>query len=125
MFATHSSIRVQVCSRGGGYPAEQRARPSIGCEAVRVGLALPQYDYSVAGERPLRFGTVLQWARRAERLGFDSLWLSDHVVFDLAKYGGSDERYGLLEPLTTLAALAREVPRIRLGTLVLCDGLRP
>ena len=32
----------------------------------------------------------------AERLGFDSLWLSDHLFLDLAKYGGPPDRYGAL-----------------------------
>jgi len=36
---------------------------------MRIGLALPQYDYSVAGERPLRFETIVDYALRAERGG--------------------------------------------------------
>lgn len=92
---------------------------------MRIGLALPQYDYSVAGERPLRFDTVVEWATRAEQLGFESLWLSDHLFLDLSKYGGPPDREGAFEPLTTLAALAGVVTRPRLGTLVLCEALRP
>jgi len=92
---------------------------------MRLGLALPQYDYSVPGENPLRFETIAATARRAEELGFDSLWLSDHLFLDLAKYGGPATRYGAFEPLTTLAALASVVTRPRLGTLVLCEALRP
>jgi alkanesulfonate monooxygenase SsuD/methylene tetrahydromethanopterin reductase-like flavin-dependent oxidoreductase (luciferase family) len=92
---------------------------------VRAGLALPQYDFSVPGENPLRWSTLLAHARRAEELGFHSLWLSDHLFFDVEKYGGGPDRYGTFEPLTTLAALARAVSRPRLGTLVLCEALRP
>jgi alkanesulfonate monooxygenase SsuD/methylene tetrahydromethanopterin reductase-like flavin-dependent oxidoreductase (luciferase family) len=92
---------------------------------VRIGLALPQYDYSVPGEAPLRWETLLEHAHRAEALGFDSLWLSDHLFLDIAKYGGTDERHGIYEPLVTLAALARTVTRPRLGTLVVCEMLRP
>jgi probable F420-dependent oxidoreductase len=92
---------------------------------MRIGLALPQYDYSVAGVRPLRFETIVDHARRAEAAGYDSLWLSDHLFLDLAKYGGPAERFGAYEPLVTLAALARTVERARLGTLVLCEALRP
>ncbi len=93
--------------------------------AVRIGLALPQYDYSVPGESPLSFATLADHARRAESLGFDSLWLSDHLFLDLAKYGGGPHRYGAFEPIATLAALALVVERPRLGTLVLCEALRP
>lgn len=92
---------------------------------MRIGLALPQYDYSVPGESPLRWETLLTHAQRAEELGFDSLWLSDHLFLDIAKYGGSADPHGIYEPLVTLAALARTVTRPRLGTLVACEALRP
>jgi alkanesulfonate monooxygenase SsuD/methylene tetrahydromethanopterin reductase-like flavin-dependent oxidoreductase (luciferase family) len=92
---------------------------------MHIGLALPQYDYSVPGESPLRWRTLLDHAERAEALGFDSLWLSDHLFLDIAKYGGSSEPQGIYEPLVTLAALARTVTRPRLGLLVACEALRP
>lgn len=92
---------------------------------MRIGLALPHYDYSVAGETPLRYETVLHHAAAAERWGIDSLWVSDHVFLDLAKYGGPATRFGTFEPISLLAALARDVPRVRLGTLVLLEALRP
>ena len=92
---------------------------------MRIGLALPQYDYSVPHESPLRFETIVEHAQRAEAWGYDSLWLSDHLFLDLAKYGGPPTRYGTFEPLATLAALAPQVTRVRLGTLVLCEALRP
>lgn len=93
--------------------------------AVHVGLALAQYDYSVAGEQPLRFDTIVEYARAAEASGFESVWLSDHLFLDIAKYGGPADRFGCFEPLVTLGALARLVPRVRLGTLVLLEALRP
>jgi len=92
---------------------------------MRIGLALPHYDYSLSGERPLRFETLAKHASAAEAVGYDSLWLSDHLLLDLAKYGGSPEPQGVFEPLVTIAALARVVPRVRLGTLVLLEALRP
>jgi len=92
---------------------------------MQLGFALPQYDYSVPGEHPLRFATIVEHARAAEAAGYDSLWLSDHLFLDLGKYGGSDEPQGAFEPLVTLAALARVVERARLGTLVLLEALRP
>jgi alkanesulfonate monooxygenase SsuD/methylene tetrahydromethanopterin reductase-like flavin-dependent oxidoreductase (luciferase family) len=92
---------------------------------MRIGLALPQYDYSVAGQSPLRWQTIVDHATLAERVGYDSLWLSDHLFLDLARYGGPGEYYGAFDPLVTLAALARVVTRPRLGTLVLCEALRP
>jgi probable F420-dependent oxidoreductase len=57
-------------------------------------------------------------------MGFDSVWVSDHFFASLDRYGGGDERYGTLEPLTTLGALAPRTERIRLGTLVLSAAFR-
>jgi alkanesulfonate monooxygenase SsuD/methylene tetrahydromethanopterin reductase-like flavin-dependent oxidoreductase (luciferase family) len=92
---------------------------------MHLGLALPQYDYSFAGERPLQFQTIVDFARVARDSGFDSVWLSDHLFLDLAKYGGPPDREACYEPVVTLAALARVVPDLRLGTLVFCEALRP
>jgi alkanesulfonate monooxygenase SsuD/methylene tetrahydromethanopterin reductase-like flavin-dependent oxidoreductase (luciferase family) len=92
---------------------------------MRFGLALPQYDYSVRGERPLRFDTIVEYARVAAESGFESVWLSDHLFLDIGKYGGPPDREACFDPVVTLAALARRVPDVRLGTLVFCEALRP
>ena len=92
---------------------------------MRIGLALPHYDYSVAGHSPLPWPVVAETALVAAEAGIDSLWLSDHLFLDLAKYGGTPEPQGAFEPLVTLAALAATVPDVRIGTLVLCEALRP
>lgn len=92
---------------------------------MQIGFALPQYDYSVPGEDPLRWETILDFALAAETWGVDSLWLSDHLFLEIEKYGAGPGVYGTFEPIVTLAALARLVRRPRLGTLVLCEALRP
>jgi probable F420-dependent oxidoreductase len=92
---------------------------------VQFGLALPHYDFSIPGESPLRFETIAEHARLAEELGFDSLWVSDHVSLSIERYGGPPGEYFAYEPLTTLAALAGVTARPRLGTLVLAEVLRP
>lgn len=92
---------------------------------MRIGLALPHYDFSFWDGRPADLDSVVQIARRAEALGYDSVWVSDHFFLDLAKYGGTPRRHGSLEALTTLGALAAETARVRLGTLVLCEAFRP
>jgi alkanesulfonate monooxygenase SsuD/methylene tetrahydromethanopterin reductase-like flavin-dependent oxidoreductase (luciferase family) len=86
---------------------------------MRFGLALPHYDFSQPGLRPVTFEAVADWAVRAEGLGFDSVWISDHFFLSLQRYGGSDEPFGSIEPMTALAGLAVRTTRVRLGTLVL------
>jgi probable F420-dependent oxidoreductase len=65
------------------------------------------------------------WSRRAEDLGFGSVWLADHLFWDIAKYGGPDETFDAFDPLIGLSALARVTTRVRLGVLVLNVPLRP
>ena len=91
---------------------------------MRVGLALPHYEFSLPGAEPVAFDRLAEVAVRAERLGFDSVWVSDHFFASLERYGGDDRRYGTLEPMTTLGALAALTERVRLGTLVLSAGFR-
>jgi alkanesulfonate monooxygenase SsuD/methylene tetrahydromethanopterin reductase-like flavin-dependent oxidoreductase (luciferase family) len=92
---------------------------------VQFGVTLPQYDYSIAGVDPLQFASIVEHARAATAAGATSVWLSDHLFLDLAKYGGSAQRQGCFDPLVTLAAVARLVPEVRIGTLVMCEALRP
>jgi alkanesulfonate monooxygenase SsuD/methylene tetrahydromethanopterin reductase-like flavin-dependent oxidoreductase (luciferase family) len=91
---------------------------------MNLGFALPQYDYSIGGENPLRWETVTEFARAAEQAGYDSLWLSDHLCLDLARYGGSAERRGIYDPIVAVAGLTQVVTRPRLGVLVFCEALR-
>ena len=86
---------------------------------MRFGLSLPHYDFSLPGVRPIGFDALAQHAARAEDLGFDSVWVSDHFFYSLARYGAGAELRGSLEPLTALAGLALRTERVRLGTLVL------
>jgi len=61
------------------------------------------------------YETLLASAQAAERLGFDGWFRSDHFLRTGTFFDGLP---GPTDAWTTLAALAREVPRIRLGTLV-------
>lgn len=92
---------------------------------MHLGLALPQFDYSIPGEDPLRWPSVVRWAQRAEAAGFDAVWLADHLFLPLTKYGGSDRGYAGFEPFVALAGIAAATERVTVGTLVACGPLRP
>ncbi len=57
-------------------------------------------------------------AQHAEATGWDTLWLADHFLPD------EDELIPVHESWITLAALARDVPRVRLGTMVTSNTYR-
>jgi probable F420-dependent oxidoreductase len=86
---------------------------------VRFGLALPHYGFSLPDGVSIGYDELVSWATRAEELGFDSVWVSDHFFFSFARYGAGEEPIGSLEPLTALAAISVATQRVRLGTLVL------
>ena len=79
--------------------------------SFKLGVTLPQFT-----DDPQR---VLEGARRAEELGFDSIWLFDH----LWPLSGGKER-PIFECWTTLAFLAAETQSIGVGTLVTRSSLR-
>jgi len=91
---------------------------------MRIGLALPHYDFSFPNPREATVASVVEYAAYAEQAGFDSVWVSDHLFLDLAKYGGPPQRYGTPEAMTLLTAIAAGTTRIRLGSLVLCSSFR-
>lgn len=64
---------------------------------VRWGIGVPAHLAGASRE------SVLQYARRAESLGFDSVWVGDRIVFDN------------LDPLLTLAALAAATETVELA----------
>lgn len=60
------------------------------------------------------YDDLLRVAKATEDLGFDAFFRSDHYL----RIGGGDPGPGSTDAWLTLAALARETSRIRLGTLV-------
>ena len=61
---------------------------------------------------------LIDYAVRAEALGFNSVWVWDHILL------GVDPPFPILDPLTLLAAVAACTTRIKLGTGVLVLPLR-
>ena len=77
---------------------------------MRFGLQIETYG------REDPFGRMLEVARLAEDLGFESVWYEDH--FSLVDEERPEEPWPQLECLTTLAALAASTRTIGIGALV-------
>ena len=88
---------------------------------MRVGITLPQgCDREYLGLDPRRaWERTVEVAREAEDLGFESLWVYDHMTVD-----PPPEPAPVFEPIAELAAIAASTRSARLGHLVLAAAYR-
>jgi probable F420-dependent oxidoreductase len=61
---------------------------------------------------------LVEYGVRMEQLGFDSLWVWDHILL------GVDPHFPIIESLTLITAIAARTTRIKLGTGILVLPLR-
>ena len=86
----------------------------------KVGLLLPDTEAEMVGGGTLRWEGFRAMARRAEEVGFDSLWMADHLLW--RSPGQPDD--GPWECWSVLTGLAEATERIELGSLVTATGYR-
>src|SRR6202453_1532942 len=61
---------------------------------------------------------LIQYGVRVEELGYDSLWVWDHMLL------GVEPNFPILDSLTTLTAIAANTTKLKLGTGILVLPLR-
>jgi probable F420-dependent oxidoreductase len=79
---------------------------------VRLGVFVP--SYLLPGEESKHGDQIRRFAVRAEELGFESLFITDHLLTATRFY-----RVSWTEPMMTLSHVAAVTSRVKLGTSVL------
>jgi probable F420-dependent oxidoreductase len=86
---------------------------------LKVGVIVPAYEGELAGATA-RWPDFVEFARVAEDVGFDSLWIPDHLLFR----ADDDTIQGMWEGWSLLTALAAVTRRVEVGSFVTCAGYR-
>ncbi len=90
--------------------------------AVKFGVLVPQgwhLDLVDIPDPVAKYEHMTQFGQEAERLGFDSIWIYDHV-----HTVPTPELETTFECWTSTAALARDTTTIRIGQMVTCNSYR-
>lgn len=83
----------------------------------RFGVFLPSYIWE--GDGPERARGIKDFARKVEDLGFDSIFITDHMLAAKDFYSVS-----FLEPVSALSVVVGATERVRVGTSIMILPLR-
>ena len=81
---------------------------------MKFGVCIPHYG------RPIDADGLTGMAVKAEEMGFDSVWVTDHIIIPHVIPGRTDivYRHDMLEPLSLLTHLGAVTSKVSLGTSV-------
>jgi len=84
-------------------------------EKINFGVFLPFYTFRNQKTGSQLFIQLKKIVQECEQLGYESVWLDDHLMMGLTP---------ILECWTTLSALSVATEKIKLGTMVTCNSFR-
>jgi hypothetical protein len=83
---------------------------------MKIGLVVRLAELPETGKAP-SYAEIRQTALKAEKGGFDSIWLYDHLL-----YRNEEKTTGIWECWTMMSALAEATSQVEIGSLVLCTA---
>jgi alkanesulfonate monooxygenase SsuD/methylene tetrahydromethanopterin reductase-like flavin-dependent oxidoreductase (luciferase family) len=92
---------------------------AVGDHLTKIGIILPVAEWRMNGATP-RWTDLLSMSRRAEEIGFDSVWVVDHLLV----VSETEPTAGVWEGWSLISALAATTERVEIGSLVLCSSFR-
>ena len=97
-----------------------------GTGRLQLGLLLRTGEQAKPAGRVVGWGEIKEMSVMAEAVGFDTIWMADHLIFRNAgsvvmEPGASRGPY---EAWTVLSAIAAVTSRVTLGPFVACNGFR-
>jgi len=97
----------------------ETTKPDYGrcCHTLRIGLKIPHFSSHCTWEG------VIGLAPEIERLGFDSVWVRDHLSYEPGAYDPPGRAF--VDPFVTLGAVAGATKTIKLGFCVIVPFRHP
>lgn len=92
-------------------PAQTRRPLDRTDQGMTYGVLVPHFGEHASRER------IIGGSKRAEELGFDAVWVRDHLLWKPHGMEGTDRTF--IEPLASLNSIGAVTSRIFLGTAVL------
>jgi alkanesulfonate monooxygenase SsuD/methylene tetrahydromethanopterin reductase-like flavin-dependent oxidoreductase (luciferase family) len=87
---------------------------------LRIGFGVPRLPSDLSPVPQPDHRKMLEYAQRAERLGFDSVWVPDHIYFQTLP--------GVLDPYpdawTLMTAIGVTTERVQIGSMVMAAAFR-